>query len=57
MGPAGADLHISDGDLPQGIEASQLRLMDERGIDMTIFSPRAWAAQSHPAWNITRENP
>ena len=30
---------ISDDELRDSIEANQLRLMDERGIDMTIFSP------------------
>jgi hypothetical protein len=36
-----ADLHISDDDLLQSIEPNQLRSVDERGIDMAIFSPRA----------------
>ena len=35
------DLVISDEDLRQAIESNQLRLMDERGTDLTIFSPRA----------------
>jgi 4-oxalmesaconate hydratase len=35
------DLVISDDDIRQSIEANQLRLMDERGIDVTVFSPRA----------------
>lgn len=43
--PAGAprpsELHISDADIRSSIEANQLRLMDQRGIDLTIFSPRA----------------
>jgi 4-oxalmesaconate hydratase len=34
-------LHISDDDIRETIEANQLRLMDERGIDVTVFSPRA----------------
>ena len=34
---------IGDDQLRQTIEGRQLRLMDERGIDLTIFSPRASA--------------
>lgn len=32
---------ISDDQIRETIEANQLRLMDERGIDLTVFSPRA----------------
>lgn len=32
---------ISDDDIRETLEANQLRLMGERGIDLTIFSPRA----------------
>ncbi|MFD4190260.1 amidohydrolase family protein [Amycolatopsis thermoflava] len=39
--PARAGLRISDDELRETIEPNQLRLMDERGIDLTIFSPRA----------------
>ncbi|MFJ9537523.1 amidohydrolase family protein [Streptomyces sp. NPDC101225] len=39
--PARADLRIGDDELRETIEANQLRMMDERGIDMTVFSPRA----------------
>ncbi|KAA9149247.1 amidohydrolase [Amycolatopsis acidicola] len=39
--PARADLRISDDELRETIEGNQLKLMDERGIDLTIFSPRA----------------
>ncbi len=39
--PKVADLVISDDELRQSIEANQLKLMKERGIDLTIFSPRA----------------
>jgi len=35
------DLVITDGELREAIETNQLRLMDERGTDLTIFSPRA----------------
>ncbi|MGW0334687.1 amidohydrolase family protein [Streptomyces sp. NPDC003011] len=39
--PARADLRIGDDELRESIESNQLRLMDERGVDVTIFSPRA----------------
>ena len=39
--PKVADLKISDDELRESIEANQLRLMKERGADLTIFSPRA----------------
>ena len=39
--PVRADLRITDDQLRESIEANQLQLMNERGIDMTIFSPRA----------------
>ena len=38
---------ISDDDIRETIEASQLRLMDARGIDVTLFSPRASAMAHH----------
>ncbi|WP_431998806.1 amidohydrolase family protein [Streptomyces fungicidicus] len=41
LAPARADLRIGDDELRETIEANQLRLMDERGIDLTVFSPRA----------------
>ncbi len=41
MKPKVADLKISDDELRESIEANQLRLMKERGSDLTIFSPRA----------------
>jgi 4-oxalmesaconate hydratase len=37
----GADLKISDDELRESIESNQLRLMKERGSDLTLFSPRA----------------
>ncbi|SIO84416.1 amidohydrolase family protein [Nocardiopsis sp. JB363] len=40
-GPQPADPNIGDEDLREAIESNQLRLMDERGIDLTVFSPRA----------------
>jgi len=39
--PRAADLRIGDDELRETIEANQLRFMRERGIDVTIFSPRA----------------
>jgi 4-oxalmesaconate hydratase len=39
--PKVADLKIGDDELRETIEANQLRLMKERGSDLTIFSPRA----------------
>ncbi|MET7747817.1 amidohydrolase family protein [Micromonospora sp. NPDC005367] len=38
---------ISDDEIRETIEGSQLRLMAERGIDLTIFSPRASAMGHH----------
>jgi 4-oxalmesaconate hydratase len=39
--PRVSDLKISDDELRESIEQNQLRLMKERGSDLTIFSPRA----------------
>jgi 4-oxalmesaconate hydratase len=39
--PSRADLKISDDELRGSLEENQLRLMDDRGIDLTVFSPRA----------------
>ena len=39
--PRASDLRIGDDELRESIEANQLRLMKERGIDLTLFSPRA----------------
>ena len=39
--PSPASLKISDDELRESIEANQLRKMNERGSDLTIFSPRA----------------
>ncbi|WP_332817378.1 amidohydrolase family protein [Sphingopyxis sp.] len=38
---------ISDAEIRETIEANQLRLIKERGADMTIFSPRASAMAPH----------
>ena len=45
--PSPDDLAISDDDLREALEANQLRLMDERGSDLTIFSPRASFMSHH----------
>lgn len=39
--PAAAALRIGDDEIRESIAANQLHLMSERGIDLTIFSPRA----------------
>ncbi|SFV11534.1 amidohydrolase family protein [Pseudoduganella namucuonensis] len=38
---------IGDGDIRASIEQNQLRLLRERGVDMTIFSPRAAGMGHH----------
>ncbi len=38
---------ISDAEITETIEANQLRLLRERGADMTVFSPRASAMAHH----------
>jgi 4-oxalmesaconate hydratase len=40
-GPRASELKISDDDLCESIESNQLAKMRERGIDLTVFSPRA----------------
>lgn len=39
--PKPSELKISDDELRESIETNQLRLMRERGLDLTVFSPRA----------------
>lgn len=39
--PKVSELHVSDDDIRQSIRENQLRIMQERGSDLTIFSPRA----------------
>ena len=39
--PKVSELVISDDELREAIEANQLKKMRERGIDLTVFSPRA----------------
>lgn len=38
---------VSDAEIRESIEANQLRLIRERGADMTLFSPRASAMAHH----------
>lgn len=38
---------ISDDELAESIEGNQLRILRERGADMTLFSPRASAMEQH----------
>ena len=45
--PKPAPAKISDDEIRETIEANQLRLLKERGADMTIFSPRASAMAHH----------
>ncbi|MFM0756909.1 amidohydrolase family protein [Paraburkholderia strydomiana] len=39
--PKPSELQISDDELRESIETNQLRLMRQRGLDLTVFSPRA----------------
>src|SRR3954449_2436511 len=39
--PKPSELRISDDEIRASIEGNQLAKMNERGIDMTVFSPRA----------------
>ncbi|AIT25536.1 amidohydrolase family protein [Bordetella holmesii] len=39
--PRASELHVSDDEIRESIEANQLRLMRQRACDLTIFSPRA----------------
>jgi 4-oxalmesaconate hydratase len=39
--PKPSELDIGDDELRESIESNQLRLMRERGSDVTLFSPRA----------------
>ena len=45
---------ISDNEIRETIESNQLRLLKERGADMTIFSPRASAMAPHVGDQIGR---
>jgi len=39
--PNASELRISDDELRESIETNQLKLMRQRGLDLTVFSPRA----------------
>lgn len=45
--PTRAELSISDDEIREGIEKNQRRLQLERGIDLTLFSPRASGMGHH----------
>ncbi len=45
--PAPADLDVTDDQIRERLEPAQLRFMRERGIDLTIFSPRAVGMGHH----------
>ncbi|ATW02248.1 amidohydrolase family protein [Sphingorhabdus sp. YGSMI21] len=45
--PVGPYPDISDDQIRETLEANQIRLLKERGADMTIFSPRASAMAPH----------
>ncbi len=45
--PAPGGLKISDDEIRESIQNNQLKLLKERGADMTIFSPRASAMAPH----------
>ncbi|NAZ82192.1 amidohydrolase family protein [Kineococcus sp. R8] len=45
--PVPAHPGVGDDELREAVAGTQLRLMDERGIDLTVFSPRASAMGHH----------
>jgi len=42
-----APAEIAEGEIRETIEQNQLRVMDERGIDLTLFSPQASPMEHH----------
>jgi 4-oxalmesaconate hydratase len=48
-GPPPKPATISDEEIRESIEGNQLRLIRERGADLTIFSPRALSMEHHVA--------
>ena len=53
--PKVSDLKISDDDIRETIDNNQLKLMKERGSDMTLFSPRASFMAHHIGdFNVSR---
>jgi 4-oxalmesaconate hydratase len=49
VGPPPQPARIADDEIRESIEANQLRLLRERGADLTIFSPRALGMEHHVA--------
>ena len=47
IAPSAAPPAVTDDEIRAGIDQNQLRIMRERGIDMTIFSPKAVAMDHH----------
>lgn len=45
--PLVADAHVSDDEIREGIEGGQLKLQQERGSDLTLFSPIAGLMSHH----------
>ena len=45
--PLAPDFQVSDDDIRETIETNQLRVQKERGVDLTIFSPRAGGMAHH----------
>jgi hypothetical protein len=45
--PEASELRISDDEIRETIETNQLEQMNERGIDLTVFSPRASSMAHH----------
>ena len=45
--PSRADLNVSDDEICERLEPAQLKLQNERGTDLTIFSPRAVGMGHH----------
>ena len=45
--PSAAAFRVSDDEIREKLESAQLRFMHERGIDVTIFSPRAVGMGHH----------
>jgi 4-oxalmesaconate hydratase len=45
--PSVSELRVGDDEIRESVESNQLRVMLERGIDLTIFSPRASFMEHH----------
>ena len=54
--PTAGSLKISDDELRESIETNQLAKMRERGLDLTIFSPRASFMAHHIGDSQTSAN-